>query len=141
MRFKTTTALITILFFLLTSALNAQLHKLETQNLTLIYLGKPHEFIVPHIARCFENALRYHHNLFDYTPSEKVTVFLNHAMSHELVHIVATDKAAGSDHFFRSVLFGKVWASEQNPVSTIYSYLTNPRNLSPRWYHEGLAVF
>ena len=180
MRLKTTTALITILFFLLTSALNAQLHKLETQNLTLIYLGKPHEYIVPHIARCFENALRYHHNLFDFTPSENVTVFLqdfsdyhnagassvprnfitmglapasyvfettpanermNHAMSHELVHIAATDKAAGSDHFFRSIFFGKVWPSAQNPVSIIYSYLTNPRNLSPRWYHEGLAVF
>ncbi len=180
MRFKTTTALITVLFFLLTSALNAQLHKLETKNLTLIYLGKPHEFIVPHIARCFENSLQYHRHLFNYTPSEKVTVFLqdfsdyhnagassvprnfitmdlapakyvfetnsanermNHTMSHELVHIVTMDQATGRDIFFRSLFFGKVSPSEDNPISIIYSYLTGPRKLSPRWYLEGLAAF
>jgi hypothetical protein len=180
MRFKTTTALITILFLLLTSALNGQFHKLETKNLTLIYLGKPHEYIVPHLARCFENSLRFHRHLFNYTPSDKVTVFLqdfsdyhnggatpvprnfiqlnlapanyvfettpanermNHTMSHELVHIVTADQAASSDKFFRSIFFGKVQSSEDNPTSILYHYLTNPRWLSPRWYIEGLAVF
>ena len=115
-----------------------QFHKLETDNLTLIYLGKPHEYIVPHLGRCFENSLAYHQKMFGYTPSEKVTVFLqdfsdyhnagatsvprnfvqmnlapanyvfetipanermNHTMSHELVHVVTTDQAAGRDHF------------------------------------------
>ncbi|MFQ5708884.1 MAG: hypothetical protein ACE5HO_15615 [bacterium] len=124
--------------------------------------------------------MKYHSHLFDYAPSEKVTVFLqdfsdyhnagalsvprdfikvdlapanyifettpanermNHTMSHELVHIVTTDQAAGSDKFFRSLFFGKVMPSEDNPISIFYSYLTGPRKLSPRWYLEGLAVF
>jgi hypothetical protein len=59
-----------------TPLLFSQLYKLETKNLTLIYLGKPHEFIVPHLASCFENSLAFHRHLFSYTPSEKVTVFL-----------------------------------------------------------------
>jgi len=169
---------ILILFFI--SNVFAQFFSLETKNLRLIYYSKGHEFIVPHLARCFENSLGFHRQLFNYTPSEKVTVFLqdftdyhnagassvprnfitmdlapanyvfehvpanermNHTMSHELVHIAATDQAAGSDNFFRSAFFGKVWASQDHPTSILYSYLTSPRNLSPRWYHEGLAVF
>ncbi|MCH8126286.1 hypothetical protein IIC38_10015 [candidate division KSB1 bacterium] len=171
------------LFILLLFAnfeLPAQLHSLQTKNLQLIYLGKTHEYIVSHLARCFENSLRFHRHLFKYTPSEKFTVFLqdfsdyhnagatsvprnfikmdlapanyvfetipanermNWTMSHELVHIVTTDQTSGSDKFFRSLFFGKVWPSEDNPASIFYSYLTSPRNLSPRWYHEGLAVF
>ncbi|MCH7754591.1 hypothetical protein IH970_05655 [candidate division KSB1 bacterium] len=124
--------------------------------------------------------MKYHRHLFNYTPSEKVTVFLqdfsdyhnagassvprnfitmelaprsyifetapanermNHVMSHELVHIVNLDQASGSDNVFRSLFLGKVWASEDNPTSIIYSYLTGPRAFSPRWYFEGLAVF
>ncbi|MFQ6115816.1 MAG: hypothetical protein ACE5NG_17285, partial [bacterium] len=167
-----------LLFF--TPSLFGQFYKLETKDLTLIYLGKPLEYVVPHLARCFENSLGFHRRLFNYTPSEKVTVFLqdfsdyhnagatpvphnfirvylapsnyvfettpanermNHTMNHELVHIVTTDQAAGSDHYCRSLFSGKVWPSEDNPMSIIYSYLTIPRMLSPRWYLEGLAVF
>jgi hypothetical protein len=181
MKFTTKTCLITqILLLSLITALHAQLHKLETKNLTLIYLGKPHEYIVPHLARCFENSLRFHRHLFNYTPKEKFTVFLqdfsdfhnagatsvprnfiemrlapsryvfetvpanermNWTMSHELVHVVTTDQASGSDNFFRSLFFGKMWPSAENPISILYSYLSGPRNLSPRWYLEGLAVF
>jgi len=162
------------------SAMPYTFYKLETKNVTLIYLSKTHEYIVPHLARCFENSLRFHRNMFNYTPSEKITVFLqdfsdhlnagatsvprnfiqmelapasynfetipanermNHTMSHELVHIVTTDQASGDDNFFRSVFGGKVWPSPDNPISILYSYLTVPRKLSPRWYLEGLAVF
>lgn len=154
--------------------------KLETDNLTLIYLGKPHEYIVPHLARCFENSLAYHRRLFDYTPSDKTTIFLqdfndyltagatsvprnfiriglapanyifetlpanermNFATSHELVHIVTTDQATGSDLFFRKMFGGKILPSKEHPISVMYSFLTNPRMLTPRWYLEGLAVF
>jgi hypothetical protein len=171
---------ISFILIIYTSFLNAQFYTLETKNLTLVYLGKPHEYLVSHLGRCFENSLRFHRHLFNYTPNEKTTVFLqdfsdfhnagatsvprnfvqmslapasyifettpanermNHTMSHELVHIVTTDQAAGSDHFFRSVFFGKVWPSLEQPGSIIYSYLTSPRKLSPRWYMEGLAVF
>ena len=124
-----------------------EIYRFETKNIILIYLGKPHEYIVPHLARCFENSLAYHRNLFNYTPSEKVTVFLqdfsdyhnagatsvprnfikmdlapsnyvfettpanermNWTTNHELVHIVTTDQAIGSDNFFRRLFLGNV---------------------------------
>jgi hypothetical protein len=56
--------------------LHAQFYSLETKDLRLIYYSKAHEYVVPHLARCFENALAFHSKLFDYTPSEKVTLIL-----------------------------------------------------------------
>lgn len=66
---------------------------------------------------------------------------MNWLMHHELVHVVATDKAAGSDLLFRRLFHGKVAPVKENPMSMVYSYLTSPRWYSPRWYHEGIAVF
>ena len=173
-------AILQLMLFLSSSVLYAQLNSLQTKNLRLIYYTKAHEYLVPHLARCFENALSFHRNLFNYTPSEKVTVLLqdfgdygnggakplpnnlihvgiapfnyvfetmpsnermNWMMNHELVHIVVGDKATGVDNFFRSLFFGKVAPSAEDPISMFYSYLTTPRWYSPRWYHEGIAVF
>jgi len=172
--------LLLLIHLFLTSLLYAQLNSLQTKNLRLIYYTKAHEYLVPHLARCFENALSFHSNLFNYTPSEEVTVLLqdfgdygnggakplpnnlihvgiapfsyayetmpaneriNWMMNHELVHIVAGDQASGSDNFFRSLFLGKVAPTTENPISLFYSYLTTPRWYSPRWYHEGIAVF
>ncbi len=152
----------------------------ETGNLRLITLDRAHAYLVPHAAASFENSLRFHRTLFDYTPTEKVTVLLhdfndygsggtntipwnylsigiepydyvyetaptnermNWVMNHELVHVLATDKAAGSDNIFRSIFFGKVTPIADNPMTMAYSALTSPRWYSPRWYHEGIAVF
>lgn len=66
---------------------------------------------------------------------------MNWLMHHELVHVVATDKAAGSDLLFRRLFRGKVSPIQENPLSMFYSYLTSPRWYSPRWYHEGIATF
>ena len=66
---------------------------------------------------------------------------MNWLMNHELVHVIAMDKPSNTDKFYRSLFFGKVFPEEENPVSMFYSYLTNPRTYSPRWYHEGIAVF
>jgi hypothetical protein len=66
---------------------------------------------------------------------------MNWLMNHEMVHVVCSDKASGTDDFFRSIFFGKVSATAQDPVSMLYSYLTVPRWYCPRWYHEGIAVF
>ena len=169
-----------LLLLCFTPALFGQFSKLETKNLTLIYLGRPHEHVVSPIARRFENSLAFQCNLFNYTPSEKTTFFLedfsdylnagatsvprnfirmslapanyifetlpanermSFAISHELIHIVTTDQSNGRDNFFRSIFGGKVIPSREHPISIIYSYLTSPRLLSPRWYLEGLAVF
>ena len=66
---------------------------------------------------------------------------MNWLMHHELVHVVATDKAAGADLIFRRLFRGKVVPIKENPMSMFYSFLTSPRWYSPRWYHEGIAVF
>jgi hypothetical protein len=66
---------------------------------------------------------------------------INWVMSHELLHIVATDQASPADEKWRRIFFGKVAAIPEQPLSMIYSYLTTPRMYAPRWYHEGMAVF
>ncbi|HEY3055882.1 MAG TPA: hypothetical protein VGK31_08130 [Thermoanaerobaculia bacterium] len=66
---------------------------------------------------------------------------MNWLMHHELVHVVATDKGADTDLLFRRLFHGKVAPIKENPLSMIYSYMTSPRWYSPRWYHEGIAVF
>jgi hypothetical protein len=158
----------------------AQLSYIETENQRFVYFGVIHEYLVPHTAKCFENAINFHSKLFNYTPNEKVTVFfydfkdygnagasclprnrINSAIApfsytfetmpasermssifnHELVHIAALDQASSTDRFYRSLFLGKVTPNEENPLTMFYSYLTVPRMYSPRWYHEGIAVF
>ena len=66
------------LFLCLPTPSSGQLRQLETEDLRLVYLHPAYDFLVPHAARCFENSMRLQRSLFDYTPSEKVTVFLYH---------------------------------------------------------------
>jgi hypothetical protein len=66
---------------------------------------------------------------------------MNWLMNHELVHVVASDQASGTDNLFRKLFLGKVSVVPDDPVSMLYGYLTTPRWYSPRWYHEGIAVF
>lgn len=56
--------------------LHAQIYSLETKNLQLLYYSKAHQYIVPHLARCFENAFSFHSTLFDYSTDQKVSVLL-----------------------------------------------------------------
>ena len=176
--FRTCIALIST-FFLLVASLHSQFKSLEAEDLRLVYFDED-SYVIPHLARCFENSLRFHRKLFDYRPSEEVLLLLhdfddygsggtstipwnyvtlciepfdyvyetrpanermNWLMNHEMVHVVATDKASGTDNFFRSLFLGKVSPRAENPISMFYSYLTSPRWYSPRWYHEGIAVF
>jgi hypothetical protein len=65
----------------------------------------------------------------------------NWVMSHELWHVVASEKTSHIDRTFRALFQGKVMADANNPESMIYSYLCSPRRFAPRWYHEGSAVF
>ena len=66
---------------------------------------------------------------------------MNILMNHELVHIATMDQAIGPDRFFRSLFGGKVLPVPDHPESILYFLLTTPRVASPRWYHEGIAVF
>ncbi|MEP7269560.1 MAG: hypothetical protein ABI844_18225 [Saprospiraceae bacterium] len=62
--------------FFYCQALQAQLKSIETKDMRLISYDADHDFIIPHTARCFYNALRFHEKLFDYTPTQKTTVLL-----------------------------------------------------------------
>ncbi|MCK9203691.1 MAG: hypothetical protein M0P58_04540 [Bacteroidales bacterium] len=79
---------------------------------------------------------------FDYTygvvPSNERLQWL---MSHELTHQVMCDKASKSDRVLQKIFGGRVSPDNRDPLSLVYSYFTTPRWYSPRWYHEGIAVF
>ena len=58
-----------------------------------------------------------------------------------VAHITMQDQAAGSDLFWRKLFGGKVAQTAEHPETILYAYATQPRRLSPQWYHEGGAVF
>ena len=158
----------------------AQLSKIETQDLRLLYRDPLQAYLVDHVGRCFINSLDFETCLVGYHPSEKITVLLNDfsdagnasasaiphntllietepisvayetvspnermnwLMNHELVHIAMSDQASSADRRARAVFGGKVAPNPDDPESILYYYLTTPRDASPRWYHEGIAVF
>jgi hypothetical protein len=55
---------------------NAQLTAAETTDATLVYVEPTQTFLAPYAQRTVENALAFHRKLFDYVPSEKMTVLL-----------------------------------------------------------------
>lgn len=181
MRLATWVVPVALLFAVVPAPARAQgLSEIETEDLRLLYRDPSQAYLAPYAARCFENSMRFQRSLFDYVPSQKVTVLLsdysdrgnasaigiphnellvetapidfdfeivtpnerlNFLMNHELVHIVALDKAARRDRFFRGVFGGKVIPVSEDPESVLYYFLTSPRDAAPRWYHEGIAVF
>ena len=61
--------------------------------------------------------------------------------THEVVHLATTDRASPEDARFRRFFHGKVEVIAAHPETLLYNYLTVPRDVSPRWYTEGSAVF
>ena len=62
-------------------ALAAQFQVLETSDLRLVYTSPLQSYLVPQVARSFENSLQFYRHLFDYTPSGKINVLM-----HDLWH-------------------------------------------------------
>ncbi len=62
-------------------------------------------------------------------------------MNHESIHIVMGDNANSADRRYRSLFFGKVAPTDEDPISIFYSSLTSPRHYATRWFHEGIATF
>jgi hypothetical protein len=60
----------------------ALLQALETPDLRLLYINPTENYLVPHAARCFENAIAAQRQLFDYEPAEEVTVLLKDFSDH-----------------------------------------------------------
>lgn len=69
---------ISLLFtFLLFYSTSAQFNNIETYNGRLVYYGEASSYMVKYTGRCVENALRFYKNLYQYDPSEKVTVIMH----------------------------------------------------------------
>lgn len=62
-------------------------------------------------------------------------------MNHELVHLATGDVSNEQDRKWRRFFGGKPYPTEMHPESLFYHFLTTPRNVAPRWYFEGSAVF
>ncbi|MBM4162717.1 MAG: hypothetical protein FJ217_16685, partial [Ignavibacteria bacterium] len=69
-------SLLLVLILAACHSARAQLWVRETENVRLLYYTKEHEYLVEHAARCFENGMQFHRSIFNYTPSEKVTLLL-----------------------------------------------------------------
>jgi hypothetical protein len=152
----------------------------ETDHVKIFYYDPAHEYLVQHLIRCFETAYQADTKMFQYHPTEKVSILLedfsdyghgaatsvprNHIsigleplpytfetmpanermrwlISHELIHVVMGDNAAGPDVLFRRLFGGKAVSNPDDPISILYSDITAPRQYSPRWFHEGIATF
>ncbi len=66
---------------------------------------------------------------------------INTTFNHELVHMVTLDQSTAGDRFFRTIFGGKVKETSDNPITILYNYLATPREVTPRWWKEGIAVF
>lgn len=72
-----------------------------------------------------------------FSPGERFFTLNNH----ELTHVATIDVWNSRDAFWRHFLGGKPAPIQKHPESILYNFLTSPRNLTPRWYMEGSAVF
>jgi hypothetical protein len=78
------------------------------------------------------------HLVFESLPSAERLGLMS---KHELMHIVMGDEPGPRDEIFRRIFFGKIMPNTDDPISIPFSFLGNPRVYSPRWFHEGAAVF
>jgi hypothetical protein len=69
-------AIAIICLFVLSSPASAQFKSIQTDDLNLLYYDFGHEYLLNHSIRSFTNSLNFHRNLFDYEPSEPVTVIM-----------------------------------------------------------------
>ncbi len=63
------------------AALAAQFQMLETKDMRLVITSPLQSYLVPQVARSFENSLQFHRRLFDYTPAGPINVLM-----HDLWH-------------------------------------------------------
>ncbi len=54
--------------------LNIRYRTIQTKYLRLAYYDPNHEYVVRHLARCYENSMAFHRRIFRYEPSGPVTI-------------------------------------------------------------------
>ena len=68
--------LLTVLLLFCSTISFSQLNMIETKDMSLVTYDFGHKYVLPHAGRCFHNALAFHKKLFDYEPSERITVLI-----------------------------------------------------------------
>ncbi|MFW5701433.1 MAG: hypothetical protein ACOCX7_00640, partial [Bacteroidota bacterium] len=66
-----------LIIALMATTASAQLYKIETNEINLIYGGKGLSYLSPYSVKCFTNAWQFHKEIWDYQPDEQVVIFLN----------------------------------------------------------------
>lgn len=61
-------------------------------------------------------------------------------INHELVHIFYNDQSNGFEGGMRT-LFSKVPPEQSQPITSLYTLLTNYNRFSPVWHQESIAVY
>ena len=70
---KTLLTLFSVLAFL---PLSSQFQMIETDEMSLVTYDFGHQYILKHAGRCFHNSLEFHKKLFDYQPTEKISLLI-----------------------------------------------------------------
>lgn len=65
---------------------------------------------------------------------------LHWLLTHELVHVFVNDMDSEFEDVLRKI-FGKVNPDKSQPLTTLYSLITNHNRYTPRWHQEAIAVF
>ncbi len=65
-----------LLFLFCVTPLQAQFYLRESDNLRLLYFGQAQSYLVDHVARTFENALKLYRDQFQYEPDGKMSVLV-----------------------------------------------------------------
>lgn len=65
---------------------------------------------------------------------------LNWLLAHELVHVFVNDMDSDFEDKMRKI-FGKVNPDKSQPLTVLYSLITNHNRYTPRWHQEAIAVF
>lgn len=68
--------IITLTFLIFNFAAMAQLSMKENDEMRLVYYDFGHHYILAHAEKSFQNALNFHKKLFDYQPSEKISILI-----------------------------------------------------------------
>ncbi len=56
--------------------LTAQLDMIQSDKMSLVTYNFGHKYVLPHAQRCFYNALKFHEALFDYQPTERISLLI-----------------------------------------------------------------
>jgi WD40-like Beta Propeller Repeat len=107
-------------------AAHPKLYYQETEHVKVIYYNPADEYLVPYVIRCFENALKFDHKLFNFTPSEKVTILLQDFSDFGY--------GAGGGLPFDKIQFGI------EPLSYVFETLAANERLSTMMNHEMIHV-